>query len=206
MKKVFIRGNNERGLEVIKMLENLGGVNNSAHEGAYESNLYYVNTENQIDYVESTSELGTIIQECFEELHLPEPIKELPNTWEEWCAKNKSNKFVYIRKDSEIKTFIVAVDEVLDPIQDRNAIKGESCAESFLALMQLMNLRDTYRQGWKPNYDDNSDKYVITYYKTEIKYDIFMHYRAILSFQSAEIRDEFYANFKDLIEQAKEFI
>ena len=43
MKKVFIRGNEERGSEVIKMLEDLGGVNNSAHEGAYESNLYYVN-------------------------------------------------------------------------------------------------------------------------------------------------------------------
>src|SRR5574344_1595680 len=131
---------------------------------------------------------------------------ELSRTWEEWCAKNKSNKFVYIRKDSEIKTFIVAVDEVLDPIQDRNAIKGESRAESFLALMQLMNLRDEYRQGWEPNWKDNSDKYVITCYRTEISCDIFMHYNAILSFQSAEIRDKFYANFKDLIEQAREFI
>ena len=206
MKKVFIRGNNERGSEVIKMLENLGGVNNSAHEGAYESNLYYVNTENQIDYVESTSELGTIIQECFEELHLPEPIKELPNTWEEWCAKNKSNKFVYIRKDSEIKTFIVAVDEVLDPIQDRNAIKGESRAESFLALMQLMNLRDEYRQGWVPDWKTDDYKYSIEYYKDNLNISCICLRNDFLAFQSKELRDKFLENFKDLIEQAKEFI
>src|SRR5574344_439224 len=112
---------------------------------------------------------------------------ELSNTWEEWCAKNKSNKFVYIRKDSEIKTFIVAFDEVLDPIQDRNAIKGESRAKAFLALMQLMNLRDEYRQGWEPNYDDNSDKYVITRHYTTIICESFIHYSSILSFQSAEI-------------------
>src|SRR5574344_1475142 len=131
---------------------------------------------------------------------------ELSRTWEEWCAKNKSNKFVYIRKDSEIKTFIVAVDEVLDPIQDRNAIKGESRAESFLALMQLMNRRDEYRQGWKPDWRDDSDKYVITYYKTAITCDMFLHYNAILSFQSADIRDKFLEDFRELIEQAKEFI
>lgn len=131
---------------------------------------------------------------------------ELSRTWKEWCAKNKSNKFVYIRKDSEIKTFIVAVDEVLDPIQDRNAIKGESRAKAFLALMQLMNLVDEYRQGWEPNWKDDSDKYVIKFQKAEIKCDVFMYYSHILSFQSAEIRDKFLKNFRELIEQAKELI
>src|SRR5574344_1138337 len=131
---------------------------------------------------------------------------ELSNTWEEWCAKNKSNKFVYIRKDSEIKTFIVAFDEVLDPIQDRNAIKGESRAKAFLALMQLMNLRDEYRQGWKPEYRTESDKYVITCYGTAITGGTFKHYNAILSFQSAALRDKFFKNFRELIEQAKELL
>lgn len=206
MKEVFIRGNDERSSEVIKVLENLGGKRDCNSIGTGYYYLYYLDKDNYITSIHQSETLGLVMQKYFEELHLPEPIKELPNTWEEWCAKNKSNKFVYIRKDSEIKTFIVAVDEVLDPIQDRNAIRGESRAESFLALMQLMNLRDEYRQGWKPNYDDNSDKYVITYYKTAITCDMFIHYNAILSFQSAEIRDKFYANFKDLIEQAKEFI
>lgn len=131
---------------------------------------------------------------------------ELPNTWEGWCKKNKGKDFVYINKDSAIKTFIVAVDEVLDPIQDRNAIKDESRAKAFLALMQLMNLRDEYRQGWKPDYRNDSDKYVITHYGTAITGGKFKHYNAILSFQSADIRDKFLKNFSGLIEQAKELI
>jgi hypothetical protein len=206
MKEVFIRGNDERSSEVIKVLENLGGKRDCNSIGTGYYYLYYLDKDNYITSIHQSETLGLVMQKYFEELHLPEPIKELPNTWEEWCAKNKSNKFVYIRKDSEIKTFIVAVDEVLDPIQDRNAIKGESRTKAFLALMQLMNLRDEYRQGWKPNYRDNSDKYVITYHNTAITCDMFIHYNAILSFQSADIRDKFYANFKDLIEQAKEFI
>ena len=45
MEKVFIRGNKERGSEVIKMLKDLGGVNNySAYAGTLESNIYYINT------------------------------------------------------------------------------------------------------------------------------------------------------------------
>jgi hypothetical protein len=206
MKEVFIRGNDERSSEVIKVLENLGGKRDCNSIGTGYYYLYYLDKDNYITSIHESETLGLVMQKYFEELHLPEPIKELPNTWEEWCAKNKSNKFVYIRKDSEIKTFIVAVDEVLDPIQDRNAIKGESRAKAFLALMQLMNLRDEYRQGWKPEYRNESDKYVITCYGTAITGGTFKHYNAILSFQSADIRDKFLKNFKELIEQAKELI
>src|SRR5574344_326583 len=107
---------------------------------------------------------------------------EPSKTWEEWCKKNPDKGSHYI------------------------TIRGKSYAESFLALMQLMNLRDEYRQGWKPDWRDDSDKYIITYYKTAITCDIFAHYNRILSFQSADIRDKFLENCRDLIEQAKEFI
>jgi hypothetical protein len=131
---------------------------------------------------------------------------ELPNTWEEWCAKTKRAKIVYISSDSEIKTTIAKVNETVFPVSDKNLIRGESRAKAFLALMQLMNLRDEYRQGWKPEYRNESDKYVITCYGTAITGGTFKHYNAILSFQSADIRDKFLKNFKELIEQAKELI
>jgi hypothetical protein len=132
---------------------------------------------------------------------------ELSNTWEEWCRKNKRDEFVYINGYSEIKEsepgeFPVSVST----IQDKNFIKGESRAKAFLALMQLMNLRDEYRQGWEPNYGDHSDKYVIICHKTAITCGTFRQYNAILSFQSADIRGKFLKNFRELIEQAKEFI
>ena len=124
-----------------------------------------------------------------------------------WCIKNKRDEFAYIDGYSKIKEskpgeFSVSVST----IQDKNLIKGESRAKAFLALMQLMNLRDEYRQGWKPDYRNDSDKYVITHYGIAITGGTFKHYNAILSFQSADIRDKFLENFKELIEQAKELI
>src|SRR5574344_1460583 len=112
---------------------------------------------------------------------------ELSNTWEEWCKKNKRNHFFYIDNYSVIEGnetggFPVSVST----IKDKNLIKGESRAKAFLALMQLMNLRDEYRQGWKPEYRNESDKYVITCYGTAITGGTFKHYNAILSFQSAD--------------------
>ena len=132
---------------------------------------------------------------------------ELSNTWEEWCKKNKVKGFHFIDSISNVNKIVVpCAFNFIHSIQDRNAIKGESRAKAFLALMQLMNLRDEYRQGWEPDWKDNSDKYVITCHKTAITGGTFKHYNAILSFQSVDIRDKFLKNFRELIEQAKELI
>ena len=129
---------------------------------------------------------------------------ELSKTWKEWCAKNKRNGFVHINAFSEIDKILLNASTC--PITDKNLIRGESRAKAIIALMQLMNLMDEYRQGWEPNYKDESVKYVITCYKTVITGGTFKHYNAILSFQSADIRDKFLENFRELIEQAKELI
>jgi hypothetical protein len=206
MKEVFIRGNDERSSEVIKVLENLGGKRDCNSIGTGYYYLYYLDKDNYITSIHQSETLGLVMQKYFEELHLPEPIKELPNTWEEWCKKCVRDEFVYIDGYGDAVPISSPFAPIICPTAYKNLIKDEPRAKAFIALMQLMNLRDEYRQGWKPNYDDNSDKYVITYYNTAITCDMFIHYNAILSFQSAEIRDKFYANFKDLIEQAKEFI
>ena len=204
MKKVFIRGNNERGSEVIKMLEDLGGVNNSAHEGAFENNLYYVNTDSQIDFVAPTSELGTIIQECFEELHLPESIEKLPNTWEEWVKLNlKIADEYFIADDCTIKG--INSERRIFNI-DANLLATKEDAEAILALIKLKRLRDTYRQGWVPDWKTDDYKYSIEYYKDNLNISCICLRNDFLTFQSKELRDKFLENFKDLIEQAKEFI
>ena len=204
MKKVFIRGNNERGSEVIKMLEDLGGVNNSAHAGTIKSSIYYINTNNQIESVGSTSELGTIIQECFEELHLPESIKNLPNTWEEWVKLNLKIADEYFIADdctiksinSERRTFNI----------DANLLATKEDAEAILALIKLKRLRDTYRQGWVPDWKTTDDKYSIDYFRDDLNISCIRLRNDFLAFQSEELRNKFLENFTDLIEQAKEFI
>lgn len=72
MIKKYIKGNKERGAEVIKAIEELGGENLLKYSGEYENSFYYINADNIIDFVQNTSNTGRIIQECFEEIKLPE--------------------------------------------------------------------------------------------------------------------------------------
>ena len=204
MKKVFIRGNNERGSEVIKMLKVLGGVNSLCLKGADDGILYYIDTYNNIDHALLESKVGIIIQECFEELHLPGSNKGLPNTWEEWVEQNKKVYSEYYIADNSKVYNIKERERNIN--SDSNLLSKEKDAKAILALIKLKRLRDTYRQGWVPNWETTDDKYSIEYYKDNLeKYTIF-HIFNFLTFQTSEIRDKFYENFKGLIEQAKEFI
>ena len=72
--------------------------------------------------------------------------------------------------------------------------------------MQLHQLRDCYRQGWKPDWKVTCDKYVIV--KTKDKYGIFENnwVNRFLSFQDKETAKEFLTNFYELIEKAGDLI
>ena len=205
MKKVFVRGNKERGSEVIKMLKDLGGVNNLCLTGTDGDILYYINTYNNIDHALLESKVGILIQECFEELHLPEPNKELPNTWEEWVEQNKKvYSEYYMAADSEVYNI---KERERNINSDSNLLSKEKDAKAILVLIKLKRLRDTYRQGWIPNWENNSEiKYCIEYIAGTLCRCGHSSATRFLSFQSNEIRDKFYTNFKNLIEQAKEFI
>lgn len=76
-------------------------------------------------------------------------------------------------------------------------------AEALIAMAQLSQLREVYRDGWKPNWGDNNIKYVIYMYGDKIDKSFLQSSHHFLSFQSAEIRDEFLNNFASLIETAK---
>lgn len=72
MIKKYIKGHDLRGAEVIKALEELGGKNTSNIVETYEDCFYYINVESIIDLEQIHSSSGKIIQECFEEIKLPE--------------------------------------------------------------------------------------------------------------------------------------
>ena len=74
-----------------------------------------------------------------------------------------------------------------------------------LALMQLHQLRDCYRQGWTPTLDKVSFG-IVRSVEGDLGFGDFMHPSRFLSFQSAEIAKEFLDNFRDLIEQAGDLI
>lgn len=76
-------------------------------------------------------------------------------------------------------------------------------AEACLALSQLCRWRDKYNEGWKPDWTDSTDKYIIEFKENRIELSFTYSYQNILSFKSVEIRDKFLNDFTSLIETAK---
>lgn len=70
--RVYIKGDSERGDEVIKILEGLGGNNPECHTGNLEEALYYINPRGTIvcvfeyDYSEYS-----LVKEFYKEIKLP---------------------------------------------------------------------------------------------------------------------------------------
>lgn len=128
---------------------------------------------------------------------------ELPKTWEEFCGDNpiKKNE-CFIDEYGEI----IYVAEKHRATNLKNILPNKDITEAFLALMQLIQLRDCYWQGWTPDWKDEKNKFSIEIIDGEITTYWDNRRSRILSFQSIEVRDEFMENFRDLIEQAKELI
>lgn len=76
--------------------------------------------------------------------------------------------------------------------------------------IQLIRCRDAYwkfADNWKPDWTDNNEKkYIINFYQNEINFTNGTNAQYILSFSTAEMRDAFYENFKNLIEKCKQLL
>ena len=131
----------------------------------------------------------------FEEIVFKPIKKELPKRWEDlekiegyWVTEysNISKSCLFNTADN-----------------NRNIFLTEAQAKAAIALAQLTQLREVYRQGWVPdwNYAGEMKHSII---KLDGKIDSTMLWRSahFLTFQSAEVRDQFLKNFKDLIEEA----
>lgn len=143
-----------------------------------------------------------------------EDIKlQLPKTWEDFCNQYTIKPSeVYIGSNSEIKGWIPSTSGIRLKDIHRNILPDYESAIQHIALMQLHQLRDCYRQGWKPDWSDGTDKYCIKgYIELKSKKKIFnvstySIYTMFLSFQEKDIAQEFLNNFRDLIEQAGDLI
>ena len=129
----------------------------------------------------------------------------LPNTWEEFCE-------MYPVKDDE--WYISASSNIIRMSQGKrytfyncNILPSLQSAKAHLAQMQLEQLRDCYRQGWIPDWNDACQtKWAIFRVKNEWKIEPIAFSSRFLSFQSKEIAEKFFNNFKGLIETAVDLI
>jgi hypothetical protein len=136
-------------------------------------------------------------QSTFENIVFKEIKNELPKSWQD--LENLKGFYVGINSD-----VVVTRDNVIKTKTNHFIFATKEQAEASIALAQLSQLREVYRQGWVPDWENGSiTKYTIRGFRNDL---IFMDgYEAeeFLSFQSKEIAEQFLENFRDLIEQAK---
>lgn len=108
-------------------------------------------------------------------------------------------KGFYIDRDSNIEY----IHKTLSVNKNRNILPTEELAEAMLALCQLLYLRNIYNDGWEPDWEDRSIKYVIHVISNTLCSNSYTSTQRSMFFKTAKLRDEFYENFKDLLETAK---
>jgi len=131
----------------------------------------------------------------FEKIVFKKTSNNLPKTWEE--LKNISGYYIS-SSSSEITP-----SSVINAINcTKNVFPTKELAEATLALAQLLQLRDRYN-GDNKGFIFDKVNYCITFFNNSIckSWDVYTH--RVLAFRTKELGDEFYNNFKDLIEIAK---
>ena len=136
-----------------------------------------------------------------------EKNKELPKTWEEFCKNYPRKKDeAYFDMCSQICIFPQDYEYRTEDT-DKNLLPSKQAAEAHLALMQLHQLRDAWREGWLPDWNDGGqNKYVIAYDKGEFEIWQYHTVSRFLAFQDEKRADEFKDCFIDLIRKAGDLI
>ena len=127
-----------------------------------------------------------------------------PRSWEEYC-NNFRGTFYYIQDDRD------SIGASFTPIglisAYKNILPSKELAEAFLAMMQLMSLRQTWISDWKSDWNDiESVKWCITQCQYEFRVDDLTMAYKVLSFPTKEMATDFMNTFKDLLEIAKPLI
>lgn len=131
----------------------------------------------------------------FEKIVFKEIKKGLPKKWED--LEKLEGYYV-----SASYSRVISDDEYRLHPDNKCVFLTKEQAQASIALAQLTQLREVYRQGWKPNWNNMSqEKYQVINQRGILKVfrsDI----NGFISFQSRKVAEEFLDNFRDLIEKA----
>ena len=130
------------------------------------------------------------------------PEIQFPKTWEEFCENYKCTGDEYfIDSDSGIQSINKVVPHRVDRNAnlDKNLCTNLENAEAILALLQLIQLRDCYNRGWKPDFTEEANCYQIYFNLGVWCFADTAFTRSFLYFKTPELREMFFDNFFDLI-------
>lgn len=134
-----------------------------------------------------------------------------PRSWEEYCKQQMEKKKIgYYIDDTECYSVEAHWNGCISQHIWKNVLPSKELTEAFLAMMQLMSLRQSWIGDWEPDWScENTGKYFI-----QKLYDNKEYYRVQksfcwcrpLSFPTYEMAEDFMNCFKDLLEIAKPLI
>ena len=130
----------------------------------------------------------------FEKIVFKKIYNNLPKTWEE--LKNIYGYYISTFSGITHSSLVNCCNSA------KNIFPTKELAEAVLALAQLLQLRDKYNKDNK-GFIFGKGNYCITITAGGIYKYWDSYTQKILAFRTKELRDEFYNNFKDLIEIAK---
>ena len=120
----------------------------------------------------------------------------LPKTWDEYCAKHGE---VGDRIKASLNTAYMTIN--------RYVFSDYKQAQAHIAKMKLHLLRDEYRQGWEPDWEDAGElKYLILKFGNKLDVIEITTTVSFLAFQDEKRANEFLTNFLELIEEAGDLI
>lgn len=129
--------------------------------------------------------------------------RKLPKTWKEFCEINSKphDNECFITIDSNILN-VTANNRLADT--DKNVCPSKEVAEGILALIQLIQLRDYYNNGWKKGDNTFEECYVITCYLKTWLIGLPQDDKDYpFTFKSYNLAEEFLTNFRYLFDKVK---
>ena len=123
-------------------------------------------------------------------------IDDLPKSWEEL-------EFIDGFFVSSLSDIAKIGNNTTNDENNKNVFPTKEEAEACLALAQLCQLRDRYNDGWKPDWNDVNEKYIIYFHADKIIRGDTCRAQSVLHFKAKKLRDKFLENFRGLIETAK---
>ena len=130
---------------------------------------------------------------------------ELPKTWEEFCD-NHPVKGSEAMIDYDAKIIDCINLQGKREYEFKDIMPSQKSAQAHLALIQLEQLRDCYRQGDIPDFTKTINKYCIAKINKRIDVIESSYTSYFLSFTKKEVAKEFFTNFKPLIKIAEDYI
>lgn len=135
-------------------------------------------------------------------------IGNKPKSWEEYCdLQIINNKKGYYINDLTSKINEAHWDGCVNTDVWKDVLPSKDFAEAFLAMMQLMSIRQEWIGDWQPMWGVGSAyQYCIVVHNDKLDADFYTFCQHPLSFPTMEMANEFMACFRDLLEIAKPLI